>query len=245
SLRPREQRRGRRALHPSRSAEARARRSHSAVRSFTDRVCGASAPATKTARRAWGVVLLLALAVFACFLPALGSQFVLWDDDMNFTDNPSYRGLSVAHLRWMFTTLYGGHYQPLTWVTLGLDYTLWGMNPTGYHLTNILLHAANAVLVYRLIVALVPGAGARAALAGGGAVLAQLASNQVPAKRTLAQHGVVERAAQAAYGLVFYLWKTVAPVRLSPVYLLEQTLRPSAPRYLASAAIVAGVTAAA
>jgi len=324
------------------------------VRSFIDRVCGASAPATKTARRAWGVVLLLALAVFACFLPALGSQFVLWDDDMNFTDNPSYRGLSVAHLRWMFTTLYGGHYQPLTWVTLGLDYTLWGMNPTGYHLTNILLHAANAVLVYRLIVALVPGVGARAALVGalgfaihplrvesvawaterrdvlsalfylatvlgylrlvqakrdghpwrgwlaasvgcfllsllsmawgitlplvllaldvyplrrlarrsdavplllekipyfvlalGGAVLAQLASNQVPAKRTLAQHGLVERAAQAAYGLVFYLWKTAVPIRLSPVYLLEQTLRPAAPRYLAAAVIVVGVTAAA
>src|SRR5207249_3783593 len=260
-----EQRRGRRALHPSRSAEARARRSHSAVRSFTDRVCGASAPATKTARRAWGVVLLLALVVFACFLPALGSQFVLWDDDMNFTDNPSYRGLSVAHLRWMFTTLYGGHYQPLSWVTLGLDYTLWGMNPTGYHLTNILLpllSKAGGITLPLVLLALdvyplrrlvgrsdvVPRLREKIpylALALGGAVLAQLASNQVPAKRTLAQHGVVERAAQAAYGLVFYLWKTVAPVRLSPVYLLEQTLRPSAPRYLASAAIVAGVTAAA
>src|SRR5919198_1470565 len=111
-------------------------------------------------------VLLLTLAVFACFLPALGSQFVLWDDDMNFTDNPSYRGLAASHLRWMFTTLHGGHYQPLSWVTLGLDYTLWGMNPTGYHLTNLLLHAMNAVLVYRLIVALVPGVGARAAVVG-------------------------------------------------------------------------------
>src|SRR6266403_5481868 len=116
--------------------------------------------------RAPGVVLLLGLAVLVCFLPALGSRFVLWDDDMNFTGNPSYRGLSASHLRWMFTTLYGGHYQPLSWVTLGLDYTLWGMNPTGYHLTNLLLHAANAILVYRVIVALVPGVGARAALVG-------------------------------------------------------------------------------
>ena len=306
------------------------------------------------ARLGPGAAAVIVGAVFACFLPALGSQFVLWDDDMNFTENLSYRGLSTSHLAWMFTTLYGGHYQPLTWVTLGLDYTIWGMNPTGYHLTNLVLHAANGLLVYRLIAGLVPGIGSGAALAGallfaihplrvesvawaterrdvlsglfylltvlaylrlvqakragrawrgwlaaslacfvlsllskawaitlplvllvldvhplrrlvrrsdavpllleklpyagialGGGVLAELASNLVPAKRTLAQHGLVERAAQAAYGLVFYLWKTVVPAGLSPVYLLEQTLRPSAPRYVASAAIVVGVTAAA
>src|SRR6185369_14313609 len=104
--------------------------------------------------------------MLACFLPSLGSDFVLWDDDMNFTDNPSYRGLSPSHLRWMFTTFHGGHYQPLSWVTLGLDYTLWGMNPLGYHLTNLLLHAANALLVYRLIAVLVPGVGAGAAVVG-------------------------------------------------------------------------------
>src|SRR5690242_14971781 len=104
--------------------------------------------------------------VVACFLPSLGSDFVLWDDDMNFTDNPSYRGLSPAHLRWMFTTFHGGHWQPLSWMTLGLDYTLWGMNPLGYHLTNVLLHAVNALLVYRLIAALVPGVGAGAAAVG-------------------------------------------------------------------------------
>src|SRR5512138_224970 len=85
---------------------------------------------------------------------------------MNFTDNPSYRGLSPSHLRWMFTTFHGGHWQPLSWMTLGLDYTLWGMNPLGYHLTNVLLHAVNALLVYRLIAVLVPGVGARAAAVG-------------------------------------------------------------------------------
>jgi hypothetical protein len=289
--------------------------------------------------------------VLACFLPSLGSDFVLWDDDMNFTDNPSYRGLSPSHLRWMFTTFHGGHYQPLSWITLGLDYTLWGMNPLGYHLTNLLLHAVNALLVYRLIAALVPGVGASAAavgtllfaihplrvesvawaterrdvlsglfflltvlayvryarardagrpwggalvvslacfmlsllakawgvtlplvllvldvyplrrlarggnalhllveklpyavLAAGGAVLAQLASNLVPAKRTLVQHDVLQRAAQAAYGLVFYLWKTVVPTQLSPIYLLELTLRPTEPRYVACAVLVVAVT---
>jgi Tfp pilus assembly protein PilF len=48
----------------------------------------------------------------------------------------------------MFTSTLMGHYIPVTWLTLGLDYTLWGMNPFGYHLTNNLIHAANAALFY-------------------------------------------------------------------------------------------------
>src|SRR5207244_10988065 len=51
---------------------------------------------------------------------------------------------------WMWTT-HLGHYIPLTWMTLGLDYLLWGMNPVGYHLTSLLLHAANAVVFFFLV----------------------------------------------------------------------------------------------
>jgi len=90
----------------------------------------------------------LALATFVVFLPALAAGFVNWDDDENFLDNPNYRGLGATQLRWMFTTFLMGHYIPLTWMTLGMDYVVWGMNPAGYHLTNLLLHAANAVLFY-------------------------------------------------------------------------------------------------
>jgi Tfp pilus assembly protein PilF len=43
-----------------------------------------------------------------------------------------------------------GHYIPLTWMSLGLDYVLWGMSPAGYHAVNVLLHGVNAVLVYVL-----------------------------------------------------------------------------------------------
>src|SRR3989441_1119125 len=115
---------------------------------------GATALGRGPAAAAWMVPAGIALVVIACFLPTLRNDFVLWDDDLNFTDNPSYRGLSWRQLHWMFTTVHGGHYQPLSWVTLGLDYTLWGMNPTGYHLTSLLLHAVNAVLFYYVVVAL-------------------------------------------------------------------------------------------
>src|SRR2546422_9750746 len=98
----------------------------------------------------WLVPALIALVTFAAFLPVLQNQFVDWDDQRNFLDNHHYRGLGWTHLRWMWTTPQG-HYIPLTWMTLGLDYLLWGMNPVGYHLTSLLLHAANAVVFFFVV----------------------------------------------------------------------------------------------
>src|SRR5436189_5366354 len=98
----------------------------------------------------WLVPVLIALVTFAAFLPTLQNQFVNWDDDDNFLGNPHYRGLAWTNLRWMWTT-HLGHYIPLTWMTLGLDYLLWGMNPLGYHLTSLLLHAANAVVFFFIV----------------------------------------------------------------------------------------------
>ena len=98
----------------------------------------------------WLVPVLIALVTVAAFLPVLQNQFVSWDDDENFLDNPHYRGLGWSQLHWMWTT-HQGHYIPLTWMTLGLDYLLWGMNPFGYHLTSLLLHAANAVAFFFVV----------------------------------------------------------------------------------------------
>jgi len=92
----------------------------------------------------------VALITFIAFIPTLGNAWVTWDDDRNFLDNLSYRGLDPSHLRWMWTTFHMGHYIPFSWMTLGLDYELWGMDARGYHLTNLLLHCVNAVLVFFL-----------------------------------------------------------------------------------------------
>src|SRR5947207_13835582 len=48
----------------------------------------------------------------------------------------------------MFTSFHVGPYQPLSWMSVALYYLIWGMNPVGYHLTNLILHAANAVFFY-------------------------------------------------------------------------------------------------
>src|SRR5687767_9688475 len=102
-------------------------------------------PRGRAARRMTAIV--VAAGALAAFLPCLWNGFVNWDDPINFLQNPFYRGLARTNLAWMFTTLRLGHYIPVTWLTLGADYVVWGMNPFGYHLTNILFHAANAVLL--------------------------------------------------------------------------------------------------
>ena len=96
----------------------------------------------------WLVPLIIIALTLAAFSSVLQNEFVNWDDDMLITLNPRYRGLGWTQLRWMFTTLYMGHYRPLTWITLGFDYLMWGMDPRGYHLSSLLFHCANAVLFY-------------------------------------------------------------------------------------------------
>jgi tetratricopeptide (TPR) repeat protein len=88
------------------------------------------------------------LATVVAFLPSLRNGFVDWDDYKTLVENQNYRGLGWTQLQWMFSTFYMGHYQPLSWVTFGVDYLLGGVEPFGYHLTNLFLHAVNAVLFY-------------------------------------------------------------------------------------------------
>ena len=110
-----------------------------------------SVPRSRAARlAAYLIPGLVALITFVVFSPALKNGFVNWDDYENIVNNPHYRGLGWSQLGWMFTTFHHSLYRPLTWVSLGLDHSLWGMNPLGYHLTSILFHAANAVLVFYL-----------------------------------------------------------------------------------------------
>src|SRR5712691_3481904 len=106
------------------------------------------APSLTQRGGSWLVPALIALVTFTAFLPTLQNQFVNWDDHENFLDNPHYRGLGWSHLHWMWTAFHMGHWIPLTWMTFGLDYLLWGLSPLGYHLTSLLLHSANAVVVY-------------------------------------------------------------------------------------------------
>lgn len=91
---------------------------------------------------------LLSVLVLYVFLPTLAQGWAPLDDGINFLRNPSFRGFSPEHLRWMWTTRLAGHFIPLSWMSLAGDFTLSGMDPRGYHRTNLLLHLANALLLF-------------------------------------------------------------------------------------------------
>lgn len=103
---------------------------------------------------------------FLVFAGSLQNGFVNWDDRQALVYNEMWRGLGIVQLRWMLTTGFLGHYQPLSWMSLGLDHVLWGGTPFGIHLTSLLLHCAAAVIVYFIALRLLkePLAAAAAAL---------------------------------------------------------------------------------
>jgi len=105
-------------------------------------------------QRTWLVAIPLAVIVVAAFNPALHNGFVHWDDEKNFLENRFFRGLGAAQVKWAGTTFWVGVYQPLAWLLFEAQYTFWKLDARGYHLTSLILHAANAVVLYVLTVAL-------------------------------------------------------------------------------------------
>ncbi len=95
-------------------------------------------------------VYLIVVTVFCSFYPCLKNTFV-WDDRLYLLENLHYRGFNFTNIFWMFTNFVDANYHPLYWISLALDYTLWKMNPAGYHLANLLFHILNTLLVFILI----------------------------------------------------------------------------------------------
>src|SRR5262249_48346668 len=109
-------------------------------------------PWTATARPLWPGVL-VALTTVAVFLPVLGNGWVVTDDESNFLENRHYRGLGTEQVRWAFTTVHMGVYQPFAWILLEAQYVVFGLTAAGYHLTSLALQAMNAVTFLALAAA--------------------------------------------------------------------------------------------
>jgi tetratricopeptide (TPR) repeat protein len=90
------------------------------------------------------------MATLLVYLPALRNAFVDWDDDMYIFANPYLKAPALDFFKWAFSTIRTGCWHPLTWISYSLDYAVWGLNPLGYHLTNIILHAVNTFMVVLL-----------------------------------------------------------------------------------------------
>jgi Tfp pilus assembly protein PilF len=307
------------------------------------------------AREGW-TALAVALLAAVPFLTTLQNDFVSWDDDKNFLAHTAWRGLGWDQLTWMWSTFHLGHYVPLSWMTLGLDFVLWGMDPRGYHLTSVVLHAANAAVLFLvgrriLTMAMQASSGDTAVTLGAAfaalwfaqhplrvesvawiterrdvlsgllysttvllyltavsgdkmhrgryvasiavfaaALLSKATAMTVPAVLLLlnlfplrrlpltqfapeparrlaieiapfallsiasmalsivalspgAQLGLAGKVAVSAYGLGFYLWKSLVPTGLSPYYPLPGDLRPFAPMFVAAYAVAIAIAA--
>ena len=106
--------------------------------------------------------MLAAITIFA-YHPAWHAGFV-WDDDVYVIDNPLLTAADGLWRIW-FSLDSPSQYFPLTYTTFYLEHALWGLNPLGYHLDNLLFHVANALLVWRVLGLLgVPGAWLAAAV---------------------------------------------------------------------------------
>ena len=113
--------------------------------------------------RRWTAVA-LALAVCAVFLPAVHGGWLSLDDDSYVRSNPLVRGgLGLVAVSGEFTSTRGSVWIPLAWLSHMLDVTLYGFEPAGHHLTSILLHAANTVVLFAVLSRLT-GAPVRSAL---------------------------------------------------------------------------------
>ncbi len=94
----------------------------------------------------------LIVAILVVFWQVKECGFVSFDDYVYVVDNPSVRGgLTFKNLIWAFTTIHASNWHPLTWLSHMLDCELYGLNPGRHHLTNVLFHIANTLLLFLVL----------------------------------------------------------------------------------------------
>ncbi|HKQ61199.1 MAG TPA: tetratricopeptide repeat protein [Candidatus Polarisedimenticolaceae bacterium] len=109
-------------------------------------------PASEPRRAVWLIAGALVLANLGVYAQVAGFDFVRPDDTLYVTRNPQVlAGPTPAGIRWAFTTFEGANWHPLTWLSLMLDARIGGKDPRTFHLVNLLLHAANGLLLFHVL----------------------------------------------------------------------------------------------
>jgi len=97
----------------------------------------------------------VSLVTFLIYMRSLQNGFVEWDDSTYVFDNQYIRSFNLSFLKWAFFSFYASNWHPLAWVSHAADYAIWGLNPVGHHLTNVILHAVNTFVVVVLVTRLI------------------------------------------------------------------------------------------
>lgn len=107
----------------------------------------------KQSVRLAGSILLVSAIAFVVFSPVLMHDFLRYDDEIYVYENPHIRSLNIENIKWVFTHSYFKSYTPVSLISHSIDYAVFGFNPSGHHLTNLLLHAINTGWVFLLALA--------------------------------------------------------------------------------------------
>jgi len=116
---------------------------------------GKTVPIPPSTHKPWQIaavcVVLAVVTVFA-FQGVRSNDFLTYDDDVYVLENAQvHQGLTLHSIDWAFTTFYVSNWHPLTWISHMVDWSLYGKNPAGHHMTNVCLHAADAILLFLLL----------------------------------------------------------------------------------------------
>src|SRR6266404_5694379 len=103
-----------------------------------------------------GAILVLSLLLtggtLLCYWPVTGHSFVSFDDRQYIVENAHVNsGFTWPGLAWAFRTGYASNWHPLTWISHMAECHLYGLDPRGHHLTNLLFHMANTLLLFLLL----------------------------------------------------------------------------------------------
>ena len=97
----------------------------------------------------------LVLLTLVCYWPVTAYEFINYDDDQYVWKNPGVmQGLSPESIRWAFTTFHATNWHPLTWLSHQLDWQLFGPKAGMHHLTSLLIHCANVILLFLVLLQL-------------------------------------------------------------------------------------------
>jgi tetratricopeptide (TPR) repeat protein len=126
-------------------------------------------PTAPAARKPWriaAVCLLLAVVTAFAYRSVRAADFVTFDDLSYVLENKQVQqGVNLQSVEWAFTSFYASNWHPLTWISHMIDWNLYGDNPAGHHITNLCLHAANAILLFLLLLYMTGFAGRSAMVA--------------------------------------------------------------------------------
>ena len=95
------------------------------------------------------ICIFLVLATATIYWQVKEHEFLNYDDNKYVTDNLNVQaGFTRESIHWAFTKSHYADWQPITWLSFILDYQLYGLNPTGFLLTNLFFHIVNSLLYF-------------------------------------------------------------------------------------------------